>query len=45
MYVFGWGGGGGVQAKYLLPCSCIRDSLTFDIVQHDIVLKRGILIF
>ena len=32
--------GGGVQAKYLLPCCCIRDSLTFDIVQHDVVLKK-----
>ena len=24
------GGGGGLQAKYLLPCYCIHDSLYFD---------------
>ena len=29
-----WGGGGVLQAKYLLPCCCIRGSLKFDI-QHD----------
>ena len=28
-----------LQAKYLRPCCCIRDSLLFD-MQHDIVLKK-----
>ena len=32
-------GGGGLQAKYLLPCYCIRDSIKFDI-NHDHVLKK-----
>ena len=31
--------GGGLRAKYLLPCCCIRDSLLFD-MQHDHVLKK-----
>ena len=37
----GWGGGveGGLQATYLRPCCCIRDSLLFD-MQHVIVLKK-----
>ena len=33
------GGGEGVQAKYLVPCCCNRDSLQFD-MQHDHVLKK-----
>ena len=32
-------GVGGLRAKYLLPCCCIRDSLYFD-MQHDHVLKK-----
>ena len=32
-------GGGGLQAKYLPACCCIRDSLLFD-MQHDYVLKK-----
>ena len=32
-------GGGGLRAKYLLPCICIRDSIKFDL-QHDHVLKK-----
>ena len=39
----GGGGGGGWggwhQAKYLLPCCCIPESLQFD-MQHDHVLKK-----
>ena len=31
--------GRGLQAKYLLPCCCICDSLEFD-MQHDIALKK-----
>ena len=35
----GGGGEGGLQAKLLRPCCCIRDSLKFD-MQHDIFLKK-----
>ena len=28
-----------MQTKYLRPCCCNRDSLSFD-MQHDIVLKK-----
>ena len=33
------GGGGSLQAKYLVLCCCNRDSLKFD-MQHDYVLKK-----
>ena len=33
------GGGGGLRAKYGLPCKCIRDSLYFG-MQHERVLKK-----
>ena len=33
------GGGGGLQAKYLLPCYFIRVSIKFD-MQHNHVLKK-----
>ena len=32
-------GRGGLRAKYLLSCCCIRDSLSFDL-QQDHVLKK-----
>ena len=32
-------GGGVLQVKYLLPCSCIHDSIKFD-MEHDNLLKK-----
>ena len=37
--VSGGGTGEGLEAKHLVPCCCIRDSLLFD-MQHDHVLKQ-----
>ena len=37
-------GGGGLQAKHLLPCCCIRNSLLFG-MQNDHVLNSSILTF
>ena len=37
--MLGMGEGEGQRAKYLLPCCCIRYSITFEI-QHDHVLKK-----
>ena len=37
---FSRSGGGGLWENYLLPCCCIRDSLSFGGMQHDRVLEK-----